>query len=78
MDISSHLQVTPLKPYLHVEMADEALEKTIASVFRTGEEVNRITQNNSSTRDNGTRQILTGVGSSHTDLGNEIRDTDVI
>jgi hypothetical protein len=42
----------------HVEMADEALQKTIASVFRTGEEVTRISQNNSLTLDNGTRQIL--------------------
>ena len=29
----------------HVERADEALEKTIASVFRTGEEVTMISQN---------------------------------
>ncbi len=58
----------------HVEMADEALEKTIASVFRTAEEVTRISQNNSLTLDNGTRNILSTVGSSLTDLGSEIRD----
>jgi hypothetical protein len=58
----------------HVEMADEALEKTIASVFRTGEEVAKISQNNSLTLDNGTRQILSAVGSSLADLGSEIRD----
>jgi hypothetical protein len=53
----------------HVEMADEALEKTIASVFRTGEEVSRISQNNSLILDNGTRQLLEAVGSGLTDLG---------
>ena len=58
----------------HVDMADEALEKTIASVFRTAEEVTRISQNNSLTLDNGTRNILSAVGSSLTDLGIEIRD----
>jgi hypothetical protein len=58
----------------HVEMADEALEKTIVSVFRTAEEVTRISQNNSLTLDNGTRNILSAVGSSLTDLGSEIRD----
>lgn len=58
----------------HVKMADEALEKTIASVFRTGEEVTRISQNNSLILDNGTRQILSAVGSGLTDLGSEIRD----
>lgn len=47
----------------HVERADEALEKTIASVFRTGEEVTMISQNNSLALDNGTRQILAAVGS---------------
>lgn len=47
----------------HVERADEALEKTIASVFRTGEEVTMISQNNSVALDNGTRQILAAVGS---------------
>ena len=47
----------------HVEKADEALEKTIASVFRTGEEVTMISQNNSLALDNGTRQILAAVGS---------------
>lgn len=46
----------------HVERADEALEKTIASVFRTGE-VTMISQNNSLALDNGTRQILAAVGS---------------
>ena len=58
----------------HVEMADEALEKTIASVFRTAEEVTGISQNNSLTLDNDTRYILSAVGSSLTDLGSEIRD----
>lgn len=58
----------------HVERADEALEKTIASVFRTGEEVTMISQNNSLALDNGTRQILATVGSGLTDLGGEIRD----
>ena len=58
----------------HVERADEALEKTIASVFRTGEEVTMISQNNSLALDNGTRQILAAVGSGITDLGGEIRD----
>jgi signal transduction histidine kinase len=58
----------------HVEMADEALEKTIASVFRTAEEVTRISHNNSLTLDNGTRNILSAVGSSLTDLGSEITD----
>ena len=53
----------------HVERADEALEKTIASVFRTGEEVTMISQNNSLALDNGTRQILAAVGSGLTDLG---------
>ena len=57
----------------HVERADEALEKTIASVFRTGE-VTMISQNNSLALDNGTRQILAAVGSGLTDLGGEIRD----
>ena len=47
----------------HVERADEALEKTIASVFRTGEEVTMISQNNSLALDNCTRQILAAVGS---------------
>ena len=46
----------------HVERADEALGKTIASVFRTGE-VTMISQNNSLALDNGTRQILAAVGS---------------
>lgn len=58
----------------HVERADEALEKTIASVFRTGKEVTMISQNNSLALDNGTRQILATVGSGLTDLGGEIRD----
>lgn len=58
----------------HAERADEALEKTIASVFRTGEEVTMISQNNSLALDNGTRQILATVGSGLTDLGGEIRD----
>jgi hypothetical protein len=58
----------------HVERADEALEKTIASVFRTGEVVTMISQNNSLALDNGTRQILAAVGSGLTDLGGEIRD----
>jgi hypothetical protein len=58
----------------HLEMADDALENTITSVFRTGEEVIRISQNNTLTLDNGTRQILSAVGSSLTDLGGEIRD----
>ena len=58
----------------HAKMADEALEKTIASVFRSAEEVTRISQNNSLTLDNGTRQILSAVGSGLTDLGIEIRD----
>jgi hypothetical protein len=58
----------------HVKRADEALEKTIASVFRTGEEVTMISQNNSLALDNGTRQILAAVGSGITDLGGEIRD----
>ena len=53
----------------HVEMADEALEKTIASVFRTGEEVSRTSQNNSLALDNGKRQLLEAVGSGLTDLG---------
>lgn len=57
----------------HVERADEALEKTIASVFRTGEEVTMISQNNSLALDNGTRQILAAVGGL-TDLRGEIRD----
>jgi hypothetical protein len=57
----------------HVEMADEALQKTIASVFRTGE-VTRISQNNSLTFDNNTRQILLAVGSGLTDLVGQIRD----
>jgi hypothetical protein len=58
----------------HVKMADEALEKAIASVFRSAEEVTRISQNNSLTLDNGTRQILSAVGSGLTDLGSEIRN----
>lgn len=58
----------------HVKMADEALEKTVTSVFRSAEEVNRISRNNSLTLDNGTRQILSAVGSGLTDLGSEIRD----
>jgi hypothetical protein len=58
----------------HVKMADEALEKTIASVFCTGEEVTTLSQNNSLTLDNSTRQILSAVGSGLTDLGSEIRD----
>ena len=58
----------------HVKMADEALQNTIASVFRTGEEVTRISQNNTLALDNSTRQILSAVGNSLTDLGSEIRD----
>jgi hypothetical protein len=58
----------------HVEMADEALENTIASVFQSGEEVTKLSQNNSLSLDNNTRQILSAVGSSLTDLGREIRD----
>jgi hypothetical protein len=61
-------------PISHIEMADEALEKTIASVFRTGEEVTTLSQNDSLTLDNSTRQILSAVGSGLTDLGSEIRD----
>lgn len=53
-------------------MADEALEKTIVSVFRT--EVMRLSQNDSLTLDNITRQILSALGSGLTDLGSEIRD----
>ena len=53
----------------HVEMADEALEKAIASVFRKGEEVSRTSQNNSLALDNGKRQLLEAVGSGLTDLG---------
>lgn len=55
-------------------MADEALEKAIASVFLSGEEVTRISQNNSLTLGNGTRQLLTAVGSGLIDHGNEIKD----
>jgi recombinational DNA repair ATPase RecF len=55
-------------------MADEALEKTVTSIFRSAEEVNRISRNNSLKLDNGTRQILSAVGSGLTDLGSEIRD----
>ena len=58
----------------HVKMADRALENTIASVYRTAEEVTRVSQNNSLARDNGTRQILAAVGNSLTALGSEIRD----
>lgn len=58
----------------HVERADEALEKTIASVLLAGKEVTMISQNNSLALDNGTRQILATVGSGLTDLGGEIRD----
>ena len=53
----------------HVEMADEALEKAIASVFRTGKEVSRTSQNNSLALDNGKRQLLEAVGNGLTDLG---------
>ena len=53
----------------HIEMADEALEKAIASVFRTGEEASRTSQNNSLALDNGKRQLLEAVGSGLTDLG---------
>jgi hypothetical protein len=55
-------------------MEDEALENTIASVFQSGEEVTKLSQNNSLSLDNDTRQILSAVGSSLTDLGREIRD----
>lgn len=55
-------------------MADEVSEKTIVSVFRTGVEVMRLSQNDSLTLDNSTRQILSAVGSGLTDLGSEIRD----
>jgi hypothetical protein len=58
----------------HVKMADNALESTISSVFRTAEEITRISQNNSLTLDNGTRQILMAVGGSLSDLGGEIRE----
>ena len=58
----------------YVEMADKALEKTIVSIFRTGEEVTRISQNNSLTFDNDTRQILAAVGSGLTELGAEVRE----
>lgn len=67
------LQVTP-RAISHADMADEALEKPIASVFRTAGEVTRISQYNSVNLDNGTRHILSAVGSSLTDLGSEIRD----
>lgn len=57
-----------------VEMADSALEDTISSLFRTGQELTSISQNNSLTLDNDTRKILTAVGSGLTDLGAEIRE----
>ena len=61
----------------HVERADEALEKTIASVFRTGEEVTMISQNNSLALDNGTRQILAAVGQlTHRPRGRNKRSTE--
>lgn len=57
-----------------VEMADSALEDTISSLFRTGQELTSISKNNSLTLDNDTRKILTAVGSGLTDLGAEIRE----
>jgi hypothetical protein len=57
-----------------VEMADSALEDTISSLFRTGQELTSISKNNSLKLDNDTRKILTAVGSGLTDLGAEIRE----
>jgi hypothetical protein len=58
----------------HVRLADDALQNTISTVFRTAEEITRISQNDSLVLDNGTRQILGAVGTSLTDLGGEIRN----
>ena len=58
----------------HVRLADDALQNTISTVFRTAEEITRISQNGSLVLDNGTRQILGAVGTSLTDLGGEIRN----
>lgn len=54
--------------------ADSALEDTISSVFRTGQEMTSLSQNHSLTLDNDTRQILMAVGSGLTDLGTKIRE----
>jgi hypothetical protein len=58
----------------HARMADDALQNTISSVFRTAEEITRISENSSLTLDNGTRQILAAFGTGLSDLGGEIRD----
>ena len=54
--------------------ADNALEGTILSTFRTGQELTSLSQNRSLTLDNDTRQILMAVGNGLTDLGTQIRE----
>lgn len=58
----------------HVKMADSALENTISSLLRSGQELTLLSANNTLALDNNTRQILTALGSSLTDLGDEIRE----
>lgn len=54
--------------------ADNALEDTILSTFRTGQELTSLSQNRSLTLDNDTRQILMAVGNGLTSLGTQIRE----
>ncbi len=54
--------------------ADNALEGTILSTFRTGQELTSLSQDRSLTLDNDTRQILMAVGNGLTDLGTQIRE----
>jgi hypothetical protein len=54
--------------------ADNALEGTISSTFRTGQELTSLSQDRSLTLDNDTRQILMAVGNGLTDLGTQIRE----
>lgn len=54
--------------------ADNALEDTILSTFRTGQELTSLSQNRSLTLDNDTREILMAVGNGLTNLGTQIRE----
>jgi hypothetical protein len=54
--------------------ADNALEDTILSTFRTGQELTSLSQNRSLILDNDTRQILMAVGNGLTNLGTQIRE----
>jgi hypothetical protein len=54
--------------------ANNALEDTILSTFRTGQELTSLSQNRSLILDNDTRQILMTIGNGLTNLGTQIRE----